>query len=430
MTSILVMVLSLLLTFIMVTLNSRWHQQEVIEMTDQYIVFQYEVMNLMESGSTLLTGYEAYLRVKGSLTNDESEAFLNHLTEEEMIYIRNIGVLKDTTIVYNFPLEGNESSIGVDLAQVESQRTLVLQTKESGESFIAGPVELVQGGIGYIIRKPLEDSNNNYWGQISIVLRAEKIDEAIDGFKEAHGLDLVIYEDENNEKLIYGDPAILNQKPLTFDFKSEPSRWVVYLVPENGWKKNSGPIALVLIIGLALISGVVGIVYYVQIIHYNLQKALAHDQLTGLYSRYYLEKVQQEILHKAKLKQVSFGLMHIDLNSFKSINDMYGHEAGDSVLVETARVLRLVTRKNELVFRIGGDEFLVMMPLVADMEELNAFKKRLKKGFLKHYQLKEYDIDIGPSIGVGLYPEDGESFDLVLRHADERMYEEKGDSRR
>lgn len=424
------LVLSLLLIFITQTVNNRWYQREVIDATDNYIVLQYEVMNLMETGSTLLEGYEAYLKVNGSLTNDASEAYLNHLTKEEMIYIRNIGVIKDTTIIYNYPMEGNESSIGVDLAKVEGQKEDVLRIKETLEGFVVGPVDLVQGGLGYIIRKPLEDARGNYWGQISIVLRADMIVAAIDAYKEALGVDIAIYEDQTNEKLIYGDPSILDQGPLAFDFNSDLSQWVVYVVPENGWEKYTGSMVSMLSVGFALIIGVVASLYYVQTINYDLQKALAHDQLTGLYSRHYLEKVQKEITFKAKLNKASFGLMHIDLNSFKSINDIYGHEAGDRVLVETARVLGMVTRKNELVFRVGGDEFLVMMPKVADMKELKAFKDRLKQEFLENYSLTDYQVDIGPSIGVGIYPEDGDDFDMVLRHADERMYEEKGANRR
>lgn len=427
--SIVVIVLGLLLAFITLNLNDRWYQREVIDVTERYISVHYELVKLIETGSTLMTGYEAYLKVNGTLSTEESEAFLNHLTAKEMSYIKNIAILKDTTIVHNFPTVGNESSLGVDLAKVENQRDLVLQTKVTGKGVVVGPVDLVQGGVGYIIRQPIEDADGNYWGQVSIVLKAEVINAAIDVNKNEAGLEIAIYEDDSTQKLIYGDPSVLENRPLIFDFNSDINQWVVYVVPDNGWEKYALSNVFITFIGLLVIVGLTGGLYYVQTINFNLQNALAHDHLTGLYNRNYLERVQKEVLNKAKENNDSFGLMHIDLDYFKMINDGYGHEAGDKVLVETARILQLVTRKNELVFRIGGDEFLLMMPFVGSRKELEESRQRLKEEFMLLYALTQYKVDIGPSIGAGLYPDDGESFDEVLRSADLRMYEEKGATR-
>jgi len=148
--------------------------------------------------------------------------------------------------------------------------------------------------------------------------------------------------------------------------------------------------------------------------------------LTGLYNRRHLELVQHKVLQDAERRNGSFGLMHLDLDHFKSINDIYGHAVGDEVLKETANVLTLFTREEELIFRIGGDEFLVILPVITDKEELLNFKKRLKNTFKNHIKLDQYHVSIGPSVGVGIYPQDGSNFDEVLRTADEAMYREKG----
>lgn len=422
--------LTLLLIFIVTNLSERWYQAQVIETTDHYIAFQYSLTNLFESGSTLLTGYEAYLKVNGTLADSQTEAYLNHLTEKEMLYILNLAIIEDTTIIYNFPPEGNEASIGVNLATISGQSEGVLNVKNSGQGYVDGPVDLVQGGRGYIIRKPLEDQYGTYWGQVSIVLNADLVESAIASYEEDTDIKVTIYSNEHHDKLIYGDASILKDNPSAFTLNSTLSEWVIYVIPNGGWQSNRETLLSICFLGLIIIAGNVYILIYIQKSNYNLKKVISKDNLTGLYNRHHLELVQQKVLQDASDRAGSFGLMHLDLDHFKTINDKYGHEVGDDVLKETATILSLFTREEELVFRIGGDEFLVILPDIADKEALQYFKERLKKTFDDHKISDQYDVSIGPSIGVGIYPEDGLTFDDVLRKADQAMYQEKGANKR
>jgi diguanylate cyclase (GGDEF)-like protein len=115
----------------------------------------------------------------------------------------------------------------------------------------------------------------------------------------------------------------------------------------------------------------------------------------------------------------------MDLNCFKKINDTFGHSVGDQVLVETARLLKKITRSDEVVFRLGGDEFLMIMPEIENRQELEQVRERLLESFEAEFFLEPILEKITLSVGVALYPEDGENLDALLQVADEQMYRHK-----
>lgn len=409
--------------------NNTLRQNEIVDVSNRYITFQQGFFDLVESGNTILKGFETYLKVKGdSITIDEMDQYLALLTQEDMKLIRNIGIIKDTTILHNYPLEGNESSIGVDLAQVPGQKEVILKTKNEKVRSLTGPIDLVQGGRGFIIRLPIEDINGHYWGQMSIVLYADAFESAIASFAQSSELDVVIFKTQENVDLIYGDPSILGIDPIQYPGNELYNDWSINVLPKDGWAVHRREVLTVLGLGLFL-SAIAGFaIYYYQKINYDLQFALAHDHLTGLYNRYCLELTEKSLMDRVEKLDLQFGLMLIDLDNFKEVNDTHGHTIGDEVLVETGRILHELTRKEELVFRIGGDEFLILIPDVTSEQELHEMKKRFEQDFMKAFALdglNKLSVAIGPSMGVGIYPTHGSTFDEVLIHADRDMYDEK-----
>jgi diguanylate cyclase (GGDEF)-like protein len=159
--------------------------------------------------------------------------------------------------------------------------------------------------------------------------------------------------------------------------------------------------------------------------NYQLRMMSSHDSLTGLFNRHYLNEYQTMVLAMAKRNNRQVGIMSMDLNHFKNINDTYGHNVGDLVLVETARVLKHSTRTNEAAFRLGGDEFLIIMPDIEDRTVLQQARERLANSFENEFQLVDYPIKIAVSIGTALFPEDGDDIDILLQIADEEMYADK-----
>lgn len=426
--SILVGIVVILLTGLIAYNHAETERRsEIISTTDNYIAFQYALTSLLDYNTTLLEGFIAYVQVNPDLTADQAYGYLERLTQKNMSDIRNIGILKDTTIIYNFPIEGNEASIGIDLAKVEGQREAVLRTKNEHLRSFTGPVDLVQGGKGFIIRLPINLKNGNYWGQISIVLRAEQILNKINTAAMASQLTVLITGDKDEDLIVYGNPNLLQESPIDFKIISDIHDWRIYVVPEGGWRSHLFEIIVIIIVGIGVGVFIALLIYYILMTNYQLKYTSTHDQLTKLYNRHFLEQYQPMMSALADRNQHLIGVIIMDIDKFKRMNDDYGHKFGDAVLICTARLLRTNLRANEAIFRIGGDEFMVIIPEMKHATEVDQVKDRINKIFEGLQQIEGRKIKITPSIGTAIYPIDGMDFDNILHKADQRMYQDKMD---
>ncbi len=153
------------------------------------------------------------------------------------------------------------------------------------------------------------------------------------------------------------------------------------------------------------------------------------DDLTGLYNYRLLTRLLEEKWSDLTSLAGSFALVLMDLNLFKQVNDRYGHLSGDEVLKETAAILRASFRKGDFIFRYGGDEFVVLLPL-AETAEARMLGERARSAMLAHDFLanedrKRIEVPVSFSIGVSAFPADGAEGLALLAIADERLYREK-----
>ena len=404
--------------------EEKLHNDEILEVQGQYIFFQEEIYKLIDTGINLIHGYEAYYKTVDQNITDQSEAYLAYLTRNYKSYIRNIGIIENTTIVYNYPMEGNEKSIGVDLATIPEQSENVLKVKEQLVTIFQGPVDLIQGGQGYIIRVPMLDEDNLYWGQASIVLKAEVINERIMAIADRIGLSIAIYTDEESSHYVLGDKTVLKMKPTVFSELGDTG-WIVYAVPEAGWQEYRIEKILIFVGMIVLGLLIIYIYYYNKRVHYDLTYAMNHDQLTGLYNRRYLDRFEEFIENRTiKMRRV-YGILHLDVDNFKYINDTYGHYQGDLVLKDISNLLTDYINKEEAVFRIGGDEFIIISPLITDSPSLELMKKGISIYIKENFQKDEFLRMLDISIGSTLLRKETRDLDKVLREADMNMYEEK-----
>ena len=154
-------------------------------------------------------------------------------------------------------------------------------------------------------------------------------------------------------------------------------------------------------------------------------KAL-HDQLTGLPNRELLLQAADQALAEAELHpDRHVGILFLDLNGFKPINDIYGHAVGDQVLRLVAQRLRGAIRTNELLSRLGGDEFVVLVPNAASISDLYNYAGKLLQVVIASREDVMQPIDLGVSIGIALSPDHGIIADQLLTAADYAMYRAK-----
>ncbi|MCD9092815.1 MULTISPECIES: putative bifunctional diguanylate cyclase/phosphodiesterase [Pseudomonas] len=160
----------------------------------------------------------------------------------------------------------------------------------------------------------------------------------------------------------------------------------------------------------------------------TLQWQAEHDELTGLPNRFLLSKALDQAIVKAKSQPSTVAVGVLDLDGFKQINDRYGHEIGDRLLVAVADRLKHSMRIEDTVARLGGDEFVLILG-VRDPKVLESALQRLLAALSAVYIIDGIGINISVSIGVTLYPNDNENADTLLRHADQAMFKAKQSGR-
>jgi diguanylate cyclase (GGDEF)-like protein/PAS domain S-box-containing protein len=154
-----------------------------------------------------------------------------------------------------------------------------------------------------------------------------------------------------------------------------------------------------------------------------------HDALTGAANRVLFEDRLQHCMAQSRRSQGMVGLIFIDLDDFKTINDTYGHLAGDLVLRETVNRLQAVVRETDTVARLGGDEFAVVVPMESDAGGLQRILDEIQASVCRPIDGPNGPISFSCSSGSAVFPTDGDSAEELLAAADRAMYGDKGRKR-
>jgi diguanylate cyclase (GGDEF)-like protein/PAS domain S-box-containing protein len=157
----------------------------------------------------------------------------------------------------------------------------------------------------------------------------------------------------------------------------------------------------------------------------RLDRMAHHDQLTGLPNRHYLASFLPQAIVEAKATQTMLGVVFLDLDRFKHINDTCGHETGDKLLQEVAARLRKCVRETDVVIRMGGDEFVVVFRNVKSYDEVTQGAGRIVDTLTTPIVIDQHPLQTTGSVGVSLFPRDGADMGELLKHSDTAMYQAK-----
>jgi diguanylate cyclase (GGDEF)-like protein len=153
----------------------------------------------------------------------------------------------------------------------------------------------------------------------------------------------------------------------------------------------------------------------------TLQLNAVTDPLTGLYNRRLFSETFEKELNRGRRYGSPLGLVVLDLHRFKEVNDKHGHPRGDEVLRAAAATLKKALRTSDSAFRIGGDEFALLLPQT-DAEQALALSRRVETVFVEMLQHMQLTVGVSMDHGVATFPQDGEQADQLIRVADERLY--------
>lgn len=327
-----------------------------------------EIKNFSNHNTSILSGFSAFISSKENYTDEEIVQYLHHLLKDHLDDIRNIGVAKDTTIQWVYPLKGNEAVIGTDLAKIPKQAEEVSRVKHKLETLFVGPVDLVQGGRAFIVRMPLI-KDENYWGMVSIVLNAENAFKYVDQHADIFDMEYLITTAEEKEETIYGNPALRNKAPLKFRTDETLGGWNVYVVPQGGWNNQTELLVLGFFISVLLCMFIATQIHHWMMDYskvltdkIELERKYIQDRFTGIYTREYFNFRLKEELSNAHRNQHPISMIYFDLDYFKRVNDEHGHSTGDEVLLNVVEKVKSVIREADVFSRWGGDEFILLLP--------------------------------------------------------------------
>lgn len=362
-------------------------------------------------------------------------------------------------IVFMEPMRpGSEDILGLDVGSVPFLQQAMLEALRRRAPVASHPFRLVQGNLAYVVFCPIPQTfRRDVSAPASGVRDDLMVEMVIDAARltgaaripAVSGETVRVYHkdfspDEPRGQLLAVTgkargpvetalfPAFEYQKPLAT--MGEP--FTLLVQRQVGWSDLSLGL-LALMAALALMSSLMLAAFLRtrqqgRILQIENQKQLwqlaNHDALTGLPNRMLLMDRLAQLLARALRQERRLAVMFLDLDDFKLVNDAHGHEAGDQLLRFVAERLRAAVRVDDTVARMGGDEFIILIEGMENQQALETVRQKiqqkLSEGFLVEGQL----VGVRASIGVAMFPEDGDNPEALIRQADMRMYADKNAS--
>ncbi|WP_018875588.1 EAL domain-containing protein [Thioalkalivibrio sp. ALE31] len=150
-----------------------------------------------------------------------------------------------------------------------------------------------------------------------------------------------------------------------------------------------------------------------------------HDALTGLYNRHHFQKRLEHVIHSERRRNGRFALLYFDLDEFKTINDTFGHRAGDTVLVRAAGEIAALVRSQDIFARLGGDEFAILVDRESEQEPIELAERVGRAISAIPFRFRGQNYRLTASIGIAHFPEHGDNVEDLVAHADTAMYQAK-----
>lgn len=350
-------------------------------------------------------------------------------------HVRNIGLAPNNVIRFVYPLHGNEAALGLDYEKNPRQWPAVKQAIDKGGMVLAGPLKLVQGGLGLIARTPIFTHGgaleaSRYWGLASVVIDAESMFRAAGIREQVSGYRIAIKGRDGlgeQGEMVYGTQEAFAQGIAKMKIFFPNGHWVIAALPDAGVGSFWLAPQLARVVGYGFLSVLSFLLVILVRLYHASQGEAMHDHLTGLPNRRLMIERLTQLAALSERAEFSFALYFVDLNGFKAINDSFGHVAGDAVLIEVGKRLTHTVRSSDTVARTGGDEFMVLQPGVKSAVSAQTVVEKIEAALREPFQYQYTSIDLSAAIGVAIYPKDTATVDKLIMVADDRMYERKAE---
>lgn len=400
------------------------HGEEIRNVFERTCSVDYALAALVQSGNGTVTNFSAI-----------ANQLLPYYPGAENLQLAPNGVV--TQIV---PLEGNEKAIGHDLFHDPARKDEAIATRDSGVLTLAGPYALVQGGNGFIARLPVfleqGSSDKHFWGFVNVMISLPEVLKTIDLDslqRSGYSYQLIKIEaGKQTELTVTSSLGCKLKDPVDCYFSAADTGWILRIEPRSGWIDTPRfifSILLALFLSL-LLSIVVELILNLRANKNELKKLALIDPLTGLPNKRAAMEQLLKTIRCAEKTHERFAVGFVDVDRFKTVNDTYGHYAGDLLLTAIANRLKAALPPKGFIFRFGGDEFLIIQDGIANAEECGDYLTQLSLAAANPVDVGgNTEISASISVGAALYPEDSLDLNELIRNADQAMYRVKQQKR-
>lgn len=341
-------------------------------------------------------------------------------------YIASLQLAPQGKVTKVYPFDGNQA-VFLDLLQDEKRGPISRYAKDTGISVLQGPFDLVQGGKGIALRHPVyktdESGQKVFWGFTIAIIKVPEVFRAtienFNSFDYAYTLDFFCPIHQDWQPILDSGQEMVD--PEVVEFQVLDTRCKLAVMPVDGWC-NYREILTHGVFGFFLVLLFTAMSYMVlrlaEAKRMFSQMSLM-DGLTGLGNKRSFDHCLEHLVQEGS----SFGLCYIDVNHFKAVNDKLGHNVGDALLKTVAK--RIQENTGYSAFRIGGDEFVILVDEEVEEARYKQFKENIERAFAQRVRCLDKKLHITVSLGFARYPEDGQDVQQVIALADQRMYADK-----
>ncbi len=363
---------------------------------------------------------------KGNISEGEFVTLAESLFDE-YIDVVDISLAPGGVVEYVYPkdsgLEKNMSFFDDSLEGVYAD-----YSKMSGSAVIIAPITLIDGKAGVVIREPIFMEDGSFWGFASVSF-------GLSDFLSRVNISLLANDGYDykliGNNVITGEDTVImeySDKPLDAPVKAmisttEGAFWSLAITPITNWiRPHEALIVIVLALAFCLMIALLAGAYMSLKANAKELEVLSYrDSLTNLYN----PRSYQEHMDELEKKKLPYGIIYMDLNDFKMVNDTYGHETGDALLNIVAKRLSNSIREKDRAFRVGGDEFVVVIHGTHDKKFYENVIGRMRQNVARDVVIGEVQLKVSISAGFARCPEDGTKLEEVVKKADDAMYYNK-----
>jgi len=354
--------------------------------------------------------------------------------------ISNLQLAPDGIVSYIYPLSGNEKALGHNILKTDARRVDAQKAINDRRMTVAGPFQLIQGGVGLIGRNPIflpTDEGDRFWGFASALIF---VDDLLN-FTELSEWEARGYRYTLSHLLDDGKTWEV------FAYSARPmgpgAHTVSIQVPNGEWHLSmSGPPSLINTTYYGYLMTILATAVAALMAWYISRqpevlrtvvaqktrelKVMAHqDHLTGLSNRRFLTDQLERILRDCERSHRNAVLLYLDLDDFKRINDSFGHSVGDQFLLSIAQRIHNAVRQGDIVARLGGDEFGILLQNTQSVSDIAKVADKLLEQVRQPIHSNNREFTLSASVGITLLPQDGNDVTTLLRNADLAMYASK-----